>query len=145
MQKRIPKVLFNASVILAGLKSPAGGSAKLLNFTKSGKITGVISEIILDEVIRNCPKLALNTEKELKKINEIFTAISPAPRESFVNAWKNIVIDYGDAHILASAKELKVDYLVTLDQKHLLSIQRVVKSVKIVSPKDLIEKLSSSN
>lgn len=143
MKKKSPRVFFNASVILAGLKSPSGGSSKLLQFTKSRKITGMISEIILDEVIRNCPKLSLNVDKELSKINEIFSIISPAPQESSVNAWKNIVIDYGDAHVLASARELKAAYVVTLDQKHLLVLQRKVKRFKIMSPGQLLKILSS--
>jgi len=45
-----PTVLFNASVVLAGLKSPQGGSGELLLWSKQKKIQGLISEAILDEV-----------------------------------------------------------------------------------------------
>lgn len=112
----------------------------MLNLAKAGKISGVISEIVLDEVLRNCSRLALNKEKTLNQIKKIFKLISKAPAESSVNSWKNIIVDFGDAHLLASAHELKADYLVTLDQKHLLVLQKKVKSVRIVSPKELIEK-----
>ncbi|MBI5123209.1 hypothetical protein HZA75_05110, partial [Candidatus Roizmanbacteria bacterium] len=46
MEKNLktPIVFFNASVIIAGFISPTGGSAKLLQWTKENKITGVISE-----------------------------------------------------------------------------------------------------
>ena len=39
-----------------------------------------------------------------------------------------IVIDDGDAHVLASCEKEKVDFLVTLDKKHLL----ILKSADIV-------------
>ena len=54
MQKNIntPTVFFNASVIIAGFISINGVSAKLLGHIKENKIKGIISEIILDEVLR---------------------------------------------------------------------------------------------
>ena len=41
MKKRINSVFFNASVILTGLKSPKGGSGKILSWVNKGKIKGV--------------------------------------------------------------------------------------------------------
>jgi predicted nucleic acid-binding protein len=49
------------------------------------------------------------------------------------------MIDHGDAHVLASCQEHKAEFLVTLDQKHLLILQDKIKAFKIVSPKHLIE------
>ena len=53
------KVLFNASVVLAGLRSPSGGSAKLLDYSEKREIDSCISEIIFDEIIRNAEKIDL--------------------------------------------------------------------------------------
>lgn len=134
-------VLFNASVILAGLKSPSGGSGKLLLWVKQGRIKGVISEIILDEVLRNAERVGFTRERVEKSTNDTFTQISPTPKEKIVEQFKEKVLDLGDAHVLASAKEKRVQFLVTLDKKHLLVLKDKIKIFKIVLPGQLIELL----
>lgn len=139
MQKANPPVvLFNASVILAGIKSPTGGSGKLLSWSKDRKINGLISEIILDESMRNGPRIGVEPMLVARKIKNFGIGIRVAPDSSVVDKFKNIVIDLGDAHVLASAQEEKADFLVTLDKKHLLILQKAVKKFKIVSPGELI-------
>lgn len=143
-KKSTSSVFFNASVILAGLHSPSGGSAKLLNWVKQGKLEGLISEIILDEALRHSDKIGLNQDLAREKILKIFTKISIAPKETSVLKFKDLITDPGDAHVLASSKELKVGYLVSLDKKHILSLQNEVGDFKIVSPKQLIEEIGDS-
>lgn len=139
-----PRVFFNASVILAGFASPNGGSAKLLEYTKKGKIIGLISEIVADEVIRHAEKIRIKQEKIECQISITFSQVSQAPNKFSVEKYQQIVIDHGDAHILASCQELKTDYLVTLDKKHLLILKDKIKLFQIVSPKQLIEILSKT-
>ena len=55
--------------------------------------------------------------------------------------FKKIVQDVGDIHLFTSAKDLKVDYLVSLDKKHVLSLKNKVKIFKVVSPGELIHLL----
>lgn len=133
----LPFVLFNASVILAGLKSPNGGSGCLLNLVKKREMVGVISETILDEVLRHSERV----EKQPDQIQNIVIGIfkvHEAPHGNLIEYYKKIVFDYGDAHVLASARETKVDYLVTLDKKHLLAIKDNIREFKIVSPGELL-------
>lgn len=137
-----PIVLFNASVILAGLKFPSGGAGKLLIWVRQKRIIGVVSEIVLDEVIRNASKIDRNENWVQKEITKTFTVIWPSPKERNVAAFKRIVVDYGDAHLLASSGETNAHFLVTLDKKHLLVLQKKIKGVKIVSPGQLIERFS---
>lgn len=126
-----PIVLFNASVIISAIYSSKGGSAKLLQWVRKRKIIGIISELIFNEVRKHV----------VSPIIERVFMISSSPLEETINVYKKIVTDQGDGHILASAKELEVNYLVTLDKKHLLSIKNKIKDFKIVSPKELIETL----
>lgn len=140
-EQSIPNVLFNASTILAGLKSPMGGSGKLLQWAKQKKITGIISEVILDEVKRNINKVGIS-KMSINKIAALFPKLLPAPKKTTVVSFYKVVIDYGDAHILASALEAGAQFLVTLDKKHLLSLQNKIKNTNIVSPKQLIKILS---
>lgn len=138
----IPLVLFNASVILAGLASPKGGSAKLLKLVKNGKLRGVISEIILDEVVRRAAKLGLSESYAEKEAHRIFKKILFPPDLKSVNLFIRIVKDPGDAHVLASATAVNADYLVCLDKKHILTLKNKVKKFHICSPKELIEQLA---
>ena len=143
MQKKLKsskkKVFFNASVILAGLKSPTGGSAKLLTWSKTQKIKGVISEIILDEVVRNIPKFGFEENQVRLWRKSVFSHIEKAPKTKMVTRCQKVIIDPSDAHVLASCYETKAYFLVTLDKKHLLILKKKIRMVKIVSPAELIE------
>lgn len=136
------KVLFNASVVLSGINSPKGGSGKLLDFVKKGKINGLISEIILDEILRHSNKFDLTRGEVLDMCQIFFKSIISAPKQKLVHKYSKLVIDEGDAHILASGAEHKIKYLVTLDKKHLLILKGKIKGLNIMSPGELIEFLA---
>ena len=138
MKKRVISVFFNASVVLAGLKSPKGGSGKILSWAKKGKIKGVISEIILDEILRNALKIGFDKFVLEKRIKEIFQ-VETAPKQEIVNHYGSIVIYFGDAHVLASSEQVRADYLVSLDQKHILILKDKIEVFKIVTPGELIK------
>lgn len=143
MPKKVnSKVFFNASVILAGLASPGGGSAKLLGWGQQKRFRGIISEIIADEVMRRASKLGIGTAQASTMLYRGFAVVMPPPTVDLVDRYKAMVIDHGDAHVLASAWASKSDFLVSLDKKHILSLKKKIKTVKIVSPGELIEILS---
>lgn len=136
----LPRVFFNASVIIAGLRNPQGGSGKIIDWVKKGKITGYISQIIVAEVIKNAAVTGITIQKIAALLENIF-AITPAPSMKYFEKYKDIVIDLGDTHVIASTDEAKCDFLVTLDKKHLLILQDKINKIKILSPKNLIESL----
>ena len=132
-------VFFNASVIIAGTLSPNGGSAKLLSCVKRGKIHGIISEVILNEVLKHSDKIKKDEEiltNEIFKVN--FKIIKPPNKLNL--KFEKMVVDPGDVHVLTSALESKVKYLVTLDTKHILSLSDKIKDFEIVTPGQLIKK-----
>lgn len=137
-----PLVFFNSSVILAGLASPAGGSAKLLNLVNEEKLRGIISEVILDEVTRRANKINFTSDQAGEATLKIFKYILSPPKLSSVNKFSKIVSDPGDQHVLASASEANVNYLVSLDKKHILVLESKIKKFIICSPKELIEIIS---
>ena len=139
--KKAPVVIFNASVVLAGLRAPKGGSGKVLSWAKERKIQGTVSEIILDEVLRHVAKIGWEEKQALRCLGNIFRKIFPPPQKENVKLYENIVKDLGDAHVLASAKEAKADFLVTLDKKHLLVLKNKIDDFEILTPGQLIEKL----
>lgn len=126
-----PVVFFDASVIIAGLLNPLGGSGKIIRWVKEKKIIGLISVIIVEEVKRHIVKTDI----------ESYFIVANPPSKRNVRKYNNIVIDQGDSHVLASALELGVDYLVSLDRKHILVLKDKIKKFLIVSPKELIERI----
>ena len=95
----------------------------------------------MDEVQRNIDKVGLR-KKDIKRIVEIFQRICSEPKKSTVLSFYKLIVDCGDAHVLASAKEEKAEFLVSLDKKHILILRNKIRKVKIVSPADLIKRLS---
>ena len=136
------RVLFNASVVLSGINSPGGGSAKVLSFVEKGLIEGVISEVILDEVLRHSKKFDLSKNDIFNYTNNVFRKVLAAPSDSCVMKCSKDVMDEGDAHILATCLENDISYLVTLDKKHLLVLRGKIKGLTILTPGELIEMLS---
>lgn len=134
------KILFNASVVLAGAKSRSGASGVLLSLVKKGRINGIITELIFDEIIKHARKLGF-TAGEMREmvINNFSTHIVEAPAETEVRKFASKVLDADDAHILASYVQNNCDVLVTLDKKHLLVLKGKIKGVQIFSPGDLIK------
>ena len=142
--KRTLQVIFNASVILAGIHSPRGGSGKLLSWVKKKRITGYISEIILDELLRHNQKIGLTQTTLQYEVTKLFPSILSAPSETEVKKFYSVVSDHGDAHLFASCREKKIQYLVSLDKRHILCLKDKVKRIIIVSPKELIESIRQS-
>ena len=135
------KVLFNASVVLAGLKSPSGASGELIKRVRAQELAGVVSELILEEVERHADKIGLSAEEIQGKVESIFEVCS-APEEGVVERYKLVVTDFGDAHVLASAIEEKCGLLVSLDKKHILILKGRVEKLRIVTPGELLQKLN---
>ena len=140
MKKKRVRVFFNASVILAGLHSPNGASGKLLSWVKKQNIIGIISEIVWNEVMKNTQKLGLSQEKTKEWIQAYFSIVS-APEQHKFSLYNKIAIDSGDIHLFVSAESIQSDYLVSLDKKHVLKLQKQISFFRIVSPAELIERL----
>ena len=138
------RVYFDASIIIAALLSPTGGSSLLFQYIQLGKIIGVTSQTAIDEVLaEDKPKKIKKSKEEIEQfiaqsglvVRENITIQEIAPYKDFV--------DVDDAHLIAGAKLTKCSHLVTLDKKHLLrsDIQQRFLPLKIVSPKELLEEI----
>ena len=138
------RVFFDASVIIAALLSPNGGSSQLLKYIKFGKITGIVSQTVIEEIIE---------EDKFRKIKKSRREIEQFILDSRLIVRKPIsadeiepyqgLVDIEDAHLIAGANLTRCRHLVTLDKKHLLrpDIQEKFLPLKIVSPGELLEKL----
>ncbi|HCS79197.1 TPA: putative toxin-antitoxin system toxin component, PIN family [Patescibacteria group bacterium] len=138
------RVFFDASVIITALLSPHGGSSFLIEHVKQGRIIGVTSQTVIDEITD--PDKSQKLQKSKAEI-EIFIAnskllvrarLSQADIESYKDK-----IDVEDAHLIAGASFTKCNYLVSLDKKHVVreDVKKQFLPLVIVSPKELLEKL----
>jgi predicted nucleic acid-binding protein len=140
------RVYFDASIIIAGLLSPTGGSAQLFRFIKLGIITGITSQTAIEEVLEeDKPKRIKRSMEEIEQfIAESGLIVREAITEEEIGPYQDQV-DREDAHLIAGAKLTKCTHLVTLDKKHLLrpDIQEKFLPLRIVSPKEVLEEIVS--
>ncbi len=139
------RVFFDASVIIAAILSQTGGSSLLLKYVKVGKISGITSQTVVDEVLNKSIKLNKTKETLESFISQCGLVVRNKITSEDISPYLGLVDDE-DAHVIAGAKLTKCSHLVTLDKKDLLNAQ--VKNnfspLKIVSPKDLLEEIVSA-
>ncbi|OGE05319.1 putative toxin-antitoxin system toxin component, PIN family [Candidatus Curtissbacteria bacterium RIFCSPLOWO2_02_FULL_40_13b] len=138
------RVFFDASVIIAALLSPSGGSSQLLKYVKLGKITGITSQTVIEEILEEDK---FSRIKKSKREIEQFIAESRLIVRKPISAGEiepyQGLVDIEDAHLIAGANLTRCRYLVTLDKKHLLrpDVQKKFLPLKIISPGQLLEEL----
>lgn len=141
-KQNISHVLFNASVVFSAFCSATGASRKLMTFLKQKRIKGLISETILDELLKHADKIPMDKKLLHRKIDQYFGHILPAPEKKNVFRYTQFMLDDGDAHLFATYKETRCDYLVSLDKHHVLSLKGKVPGITILSPGELLKKLA---
>lgn len=139
------KVFFDASVVIAALLSPDGGSSQLFKYLKTGKIIGLISQTVIEELLGEDKSQRIKKSKrEIEKFIVDSKLIVRKPISAYdIEPYRDL-IDIKDAHLVAGANLTHSQYLVTLDKKHLLreDIKKRFLPLKIVSPGQLLEELT---
>ena len=140
------KVFFDASVIIAAILSPTGGSAKLLNISKNKNIIAITSQTVIDEVEAHTDKIHTTPGNIAWYIKNSGMLVRERITQTEIEK-VSAVIDSTDAHLIVGARGAVCQYLVTLDKKHLLrsDVQKMVAPLQIVNPKDLLGKLAGAN
>lgn len=133
------KVFFDASVIIAAILSPTGGSAKLIKLAKNKSIIAITSQTVIDEVSDHAEKIHKTPEEISWYIKESGLLVRERVTQAEIEK-VSAVIDSTDAHLLVGARGAVCQYLVTLDKKHLLrsDVQKIVAPLRIVNPKELL-------
>lgn len=136
------KIFVDTSVILASLGSTIGGSSAVLKLSYSKRLKAVISQAVLEEILRNAFKVNHTQEDVEKVITQNLIEVTPAPSSKQVDKYLELV-GAKDAHVVASAVGLEVDVLVTLDRKHLLKegTKKLLLPLAVMSPAELLQKL----
>lgn len=135
------KIFLDASVIIAAILSPTGGSAKIITLGKLGSWAQITSLTVIDEVYDHIQKINKDKDQidQFIKDNNILVRKRVTKQETEYLAG---LIDSTDAHLIAGAKLTECNFLITLDKKHLLKeeIKNKFKPLKINNPAEFLRK-----
>ena len=134
-------VFLDASVILSGLISPAGGSGKLLIAGAKKKIKLIATEKIVGEVISNLSKVNVRTKDFENLLSSRTIQVINTPSEEKIVKFMPIINDPDDAHVLAGVVHSRAEILISLDKKHILvpKVKKTLRPIKVLSPKQFWE------
>lgn len=142
---KLLSVFLDSSVILSGLASPMGGSAKLLK-GRLKKLNLVTSELVLAEVENHLVKLKISLDRYRELHGGRFIRVVETPPAEVVLRFSSLTLDPNDAHVLAGAALAGADFLISLDKKHILTrkVKKFLSPIKVLSPKQFFRYLDRS-
>ncbi len=125
-----PRIFLDTSTIFAGIWSETGGGRMLLRLGEAGAIVLLTSPLAVAELeaaFRAKAPRALGTLALI--FDRARVEVTGHPSGDLRTRADRLVIDAGDAQILASAWEENVDFFVSLDRKHFVDNQQLVEDV----------------
>ena len=138
--KRKPRVFLDSNVIFSGLYSPRGSPALILERFIAGDISVVVSQQVLEEVVRTIRKKLPESLPVLKRLL-ISTPpeVTPDPPLEAIKR-RNKKLSIADAAILEAAITARPDYFITGDN-HFLGPPRPVEDtyLHIVTPAEFLK------
>ncbi len=136
------RAFVDASVLFAAAKSETGASREIIRLAIQGEVRLVASQFVLEEVRRN---LKAKAPEAVAALDDFLNAVSfelVRPTKFEVEAAMKYVAAK-DAPIIAAAKRAQVDFLVSLDRRHIVGVPEVEKrsGLNIVLPAELLEEI----
>ena len=133
------RVFLDTNVLIAGLASRTGASAAILDLGEAEEILIVLSQQVLVEADRTVlAKFPHLIERYRAFIKNLAPFLADDPPKSLVKEAAR-AIHANDAPILAAAKLVPIDYLVTLNTRHFSTPRaRSFLPVPIVAPAEFL-------
>jgi putative PIN family toxin of toxin-antitoxin system len=138
--KRKPRVFLDSNVIFSGLYSPRGSPAIILEHFIAGDISVVVSQQVLEEVVRTIKEKLPESLPALKKLlMSTPPEVTPDPPLEAIKR-RNKKLSIADAAILEAAITARPDYFITGDN-HFLGDPRPVEDtdLHIVTPAEFLK------
>lgn len=136
------RAFLDTSVLYAAAYSETGASREIIRQAARGAVGLVISQLVLEEARRNLQAKAPEVLADLDLLCEAvdFEIVRPTTRD--IKAAVQYIVPK-DAPIVAAAKHAQVDYLVSLDRRHLVGQPNIAQrsGLKIVLPDELLEEI----
>ena len=136
-------VFLDASVILAGLASPHGGSSLLFKAAKKKKITLITTPLVINEVNRHLIKLKVKPSLLKTLLDRRIVNLVADPPETLIKRCRRLTADPDDAHVLAGAVITSARFLLSLDKKHLVTSRtnKYLRPMRVLTPKQFWQRL----
>ncbi len=136
------RAFIDTSVLFSACLSTRGASHEIIKESLRGSVELVISQLVLKEAQRNFAQKA-------RQAVPLFTQFLSAVPFTIVRPTKQDVLEaatyteFKDAPIVAAAKKAEVDYLVSLDRRHLVGIDAVQRQagIPIILPEAFLQHL----
>jgi len=135
------RVFIDSSVLMAAAISPTGSARDLIISSINNKFKIVVSDLVLEETVRNLANKAPKALPALQLFLEVLNPEVVSPSKLLVLKVSKI-IELKDAPIVAGAITGKADYLVSFDRKHLLQHDEEIRTnfkIKVVTPNVLLK------
>jgi predicted nucleic acid-binding protein len=136
------RVFVDSSVLIAASYSATGASREIIRWAIRGRITLVVSDLVLKETEKNLARKAPEALPAFRRFLDMvpFEMVHPS-KEQVLGAAQYTAVK--DAPIVAAAKMARADHLVSLDRRHLVGIPDVAQGsgLKIVLPQQLLEEV----
>jgi putative PIN family toxin of toxin-antitoxin system len=113
-------VFIDSSVLMAAAISATGSARDLLMAGMRGSVRLVISTLVLQETERNLRRKVPRALPAFVILRDLLASRIVDPPESLIEELATVV-DAKDAEIVAAAIHAQATYLVSYDQRHLLS------------------------
>ncbi|KKR78076.1 MAG: hypothetical protein UU23_C0004G0058 [Candidatus Curtissbacteria bacterium GW2011_GWA1_40_9] len=130
-----PKVVFDTNIYISGIIF-GGNPRTCMELAREKEVELVTSSDILLEIAKKLKDKFKWTNQEIQEviegISKFANIVKPKKRLSVIKA------DPSDNKILECAQELKANYIVSGDIKHVLAIEKF-KGIKIVSAKNFLD------
>jgi predicted nucleic acid-binding protein len=136
------RAFIDASVLIAASYSPTGASREIIRQAIRGNVALVASKLVFEETTENLRAKAPEALVYLQQLLDVvpFELVQPTKLQvSHAASYTALK----DAPLVAAAKRARVDYLVSLDRRHLVGVPAVAKGsgLKIVLPEELLEEI----
>lgn len=119
MPKPKPRVFLDSNVIFSGLHSPQGAPGAILECFVKGDISVVVSQQVLEEVVRTIKEKLPEALPILKRLLvSVPPEVIPNPELAEVKRWAGR-LSTADAAIIAAAVATQPDYFITGDSHFL--------------------------
>jgi putative PIN family toxin of toxin-antitoxin system len=139
------RVFLDTSVLFSATLSSTGASREIIRLALENKLALVLSDYVLEELRQALARKAPASMPALADFlgSLRFERVKPTKTEVLAVAEYS---ELKDAPVVAAAAKAKVEYLVSLDKRHLVGQSAVAEAsgLQIVLPGELLEILRSS-
>ena len=133
------RAFIDASVLFAASLSSTGASREIIRQAVRGQVTLVASKLVYEEVEKNLADKAPEALPAFRQFLDTvpFETVRPTKRQVLQAARYSV---FKDAPMVAAAKRARVDYLVSLDRRHLVGVREVAQrsGLRIVLPSEFL-------